>query len=693
MRYTFTRVPPAPFLRGHLRLGGANPSGERIDVTSRSLERGRRPWLPVMGEYHFVRDRAENWYTELCKMKAGGVTVISTYLFWICHEEEEGVFDFTGDRDVRRFVLEAQRAGLDVLARIGPWAHGECRSGGFPDWLLEKGFRLRHNDPGYLAKVRIWYSRLYEQLRGLLYRDGGPVIGVQLDNELVDDAEHLLTLKTLAREAGFDVPLYTVTGWNSRYGAKIPVDEVLPVFGAYPDAPWAEGTSPLPLSPHYVFDARRNDSAVGVDVIRDTDESGWRLPYERYPFATCELGSGLMPTHHRRPLVSGMDTYALSLVKLGSGNNLVGYYMYHGGTNKLGRFSTLNESRATGYPNDYPVLNYDFHTALTQYGEARSQYRLLNLLHLFLAEWGGELALMDFLPQASPPAPDDLSSLRLCLRARGDRGFVFVNHHQRGARLADVPGAVIDTGGLVFPPIDVRGDVSFFFPYNMPLGGETLACATAQPLTRSGGTWFFAAVEGIPPVFQLEGRPPVTARPGEILTLGTARVVTLSWQEALYLRRLSGQIFVGEGVDLYEEDGVVTAIQPGSFAFRRWTGDGFVREERFRPFDPARLTMTPVPAPFDPPYPDELAIGGPRKLSWKKLEVSSPEGFVEISEPCDAAQIYADGLLTADQFFTGEPWRIPASLLFGHECYLVCSELKDDCLFEDGFRPLSAAPD
>ena len=73
MIYSFTPSPVSPLLRGHLNLGGVNPAGERIDVTSHYLERGGRPCLPVMGEYHFVRDSRTNWFRELCKMKAGGV--------------------------------------------------------------------------------------------------------------------------------------------------------------------------------------------------------------------------------------------------------------------------------------------------------------------------------------------------------------------------------------------------------------------------------------------------------------------------------------------------------------------------------------------------------------------------------------------------------------------------------------------
>ena len=58
----------------------------------------------------------------------------------------------------------------------------------------------------------------------------------------------------------------------------------------------------------------------------------------------CELGAGIMATHHRRPIISGMDAYAMSLVAW-PGNNLVGYYMYHGGINKIGKLTTLQESK------------------------------------------------------------------------------------------------------------------------------------------------------------------------------------------------------------------------------------------------------------------------------------------------------------------------------------------------------------
>ncbi len=688
MNITFQPYHPSPVLTGHLRMGGENSQGERIEVNSRYLSRGGRPVIPVMGEYHFVRDSRDRWRRELAKVKAGGVTVVSTYLFWIYHEEIEGQFDFTGDRDVRAFVLACGEQGLDVVLRIGPWAHGECRNGGLPDWLQHSGRPLRTNDPGYMAKVRRWYEKIYAQVRDLFYKDNGPIIGIQFENELVNDAAHLLALKRLALEIGYDAPLYTVTGWNSRYGARIPVDEVLPVFAAYADAPWARTLGELPPSPHYAFDPNRNDSAVGMDILRDTDADGWRLPYERYPFATCELGCGMQPTHHRRPVLSGMDAYALSLVKLGCGNDLIGYYMYHGGTNKIGALSTLQESTATGYPNDLPILNYDFGACLSQYGEAREQYGLLNLLHLFATDFGEVLAPMEHVAAETFVPCTDRERLRCCLRTDGTSGFVFVNHHQRHMALADVHGAVLTALGVEFPAIDVCGSVSFFFPVRMALGAERLRLATAQPICREGNTWFFTAIGGIPAryVFDLPegGERAVTVEPGldSGFDLGSAHIVTLTFEQARYLRRLDGQIFVGEGCDLYALDGEVHAIQDGDFTYYRYADGAFRRVDVRRDFRPAALTLEPVEEPFPPPYAEELELGGPRKCRWYRLTVTTGEGFVEIPGDYDTAQIYAGQALIADHFYTGFPWRVPAELLYGRDCWLVMSERRDDFYLE-----------
>lgn len=682
MEYKFKKFEKKELMRNHIKVGGADNKGNRIDVTNLYFEKNSKPWIGVMGEFHFARCKRENWNDVLCKMKAGGVTVVATYLFWIYHEEIEGQFDFTEDLDIRAFILECQKVGLEVVIRIGPWAHGECRNGGFPDWLMEKPYALRDNNSGYMAKAKIFYEKIFEQVQGLFYKDGGNIIGIQFENELVDNAEHLLALKNMALEIGYEAPLYTVTGWNSQYGAKIPVEEVVPVFAAYPEAPWSDTTEKLPLSPHYAFNQMRNDSAVGVDLIKASDEDGWRLPYERYPFATCELGGGMQVTHHRRPLIKGMDIYAMSLCKLGSGNNLIGYYMYVGGTNKIGKLSTFQESKATGYPNDYSILSYDFQTMISEYGELREQYRLTNLLHLFAQDFGELLAPMTTVDSENQVSVEDMDSLRYSMRTDGKGGFIFVNHYQRLAKLKDVTDAVINTGNVKFPAMNVTGDIAFIFPFGIKLGQEDLEYATAQPICSCGNTYFFAEIPGIKAEYKFAGKDVLTekGRGNTVLTVGGIQIVTIKWELAKYLRKLEGQVYLGAECDLIYKDGAVTGATPGEFMYFRWNGTEFEKKQGGTAYRQAEIKVEPLgSAPFEPKYMEQLQFDGPRNVEYSKVSVTTSEGFVEIPNVGDVLQLYTeDNELLADNFYYGKPWRLPASLLYGRECILAVSELKDD---------------
>ena len=127
---------PPPVQTGFLRQGtNTSPTGHTIGVTSRYLTRDGKPWLAVMGEFHFSRYPRAGWEDEILKMKAGGVEVVAAYVIWIHHEEIEGRFDWTGSRDLRAFVELCAKHGMYVYPRIGPWSHAEVRNGGFPDWL------------------------------------------------------------------------------------------------------------------------------------------------------------------------------------------------------------------------------------------------------------------------------------------------------------------------------------------------------------------------------------------------------------------------------------------------------------------------------------------------------------------------------------------------------------------------------
>ena len=138
--------PGSPVTEGFKMGEARRPDGATLTLDSRSLLLNGRPWTPVMGEFHFTRYPENEWREELLKMKAGGIDIVSTYVFWIHHEEIEGQFDWSGSRNLRHFIQVCQEVDLKVFVRCGPWDHGEVRNGGFPDWLLKKNWQPRSDD-------------------------------------------------------------------------------------------------------------------------------------------------------------------------------------------------------------------------------------------------------------------------------------------------------------------------------------------------------------------------------------------------------------------------------------------------------------------------------------------------------------------------------------------------------------------
>ena len=509
-------TPPPPQTTGFNLGESRRPDGTTLTLDSDSLRLNGQPWMPVMGEFHYARYPETEWREELLKMKAGGIDTVATYVFWIHHEEIEGQFDWSGRRDLHRFVELCGEVGLKVIVRCGPWDHGEVRNGGLPDWLLKKGRATRSNDTNYLAAVKILYGEIARQLSGLLWKDGGPVIGIQLENEYNGPAEHLLALKRLAREAGLDVPLYTRTGWPSL-STPMPFGEIVPLYGVYAEGFWDRTLAPMPGDywRGFYFSRLRTDAAIATDSLGQREAQD-APDVAKYPYLTCEIGAGMMTSYHRRILFYPLDAESTTLVKLGSGGSSLGYYMYHGGENPDGKLTTLMESQATGYWNDLPVKDYDFQTALGQYGQIRPQYHLLRRLHLFLQAWGPELAEMPAtMPDQRPNGRRDVDTLRWCVRSDGTNGFVFVNNYQRLQPLppkTNVQFTVnLPSGALTFPegPVTIPPEACFFWPFNLDLGkGVRLAWATAQPITAIDEgdvrTVFFAETKGVPAQFAFD---------------------------------------------------------------------------------------------------------------------------------------------------------------------------------------------
>ena len=387
-----------------LNLGGSNDQKGTIAVNNYYLSQNGKPIIPITGEFHFSRYPEAYWEEAILKMKAGGINMIATYVFWILHEEEEGDFDFEGNRNLRKFVELCAKYNMPVIVRIGPFGHGEIRNGALPDWLLAKPISIRSNDPDYLFYAERLYNEIGQQLKGLFFKDGGPIIGTQIENEYQHSAapwgltypgqpldftsserdraltqegvgvsteenpyaelgnDHMKVLKTLAIKAGIETPLYTVTGWGN---AAIIPKESLPVTAAYAYPTWTKTREP---SPFYLY----------KDMHKNPDYAPVRYDPERYPAFAAELGGGIMATYGRRPIVPANSVDALINRCLGSGANGIGYYMYHGGSTPRGKNNFMNDE-AYGYPK----ISYDFQAPIGEFGQTKASFHRLKLDPLF----------------------------------------------------------------------------------------------------------------------------------------------------------------------------------------------------------------------------------------------------------------------------------------------------------------------
>ncbi|MEV4702359.1 beta-galactosidase [Actinoplanes sp. NPDC049316] len=680
------------------RMSNAEDVRPGLSLTSRHLTRDGVPLIPVSGELHFSRVPRSRWPQRLRQMRAGGVTVVSSYVFWLHHVEHQGEPRFDGNLDVAAFVDLAAEAGLDVILRIGPWCHGETRNGGFPDWVQQAPVRHRTDDPAYLAMVRDWYGQLAIALGGRC-RAGGPVLALQLENELYDQPAHLVTLKRLAREAGMTAPLWVATAWG---GAELPAEEVLPLYGGYGDGFWVGADAPWDptFRDHFFFSHTWDDPGIGADVRRSQHPGPAtvppRSPSTLFPPATCELGGGMGTAYHRRPRPAALDIAAVAHCKIGNGSAWQGYYMYAGGTNPPGDHG-MQESHATGYPNDLPRRGYDFHAPIGEAGTLQPSHAELRRQHAFLAAFGAELAEMpSTLPETRPSGVEDGDTLRWALRSDGESGFLFIAWHQPHVPLDTYRAArfrvVLDGDELVLPsrPVDIPPGTLARWPLRFTAGGVRLDWATASALTL---------LPGDVPTLVLTAEPGVEAEialNGEVRTLTPALTpVRLTTNGAGALDVLLLDPATARTAWVCEDGGRRLLLSDDELS---WGSDGRVTARcgvpSVRAYDPARRAFTELP--MDPAGAVPATVGdagvellraagaavpvaygkhdgrqsAPAAGTFQELAAAyrlalpawvDEDGLdvlLDIGWGGDVAELRVDGRTATDRFWDGSTWKV-----------------------------------
>ena len=302
------------------------------------------PFLVKAAEVHYPRIPRPYWEHRIQMCKALGMNTLCIYVFWNIHEQREGEFDFTGNNDVAAFCRLAQKHGMYVIVRPGPYVCAEWEMGGLPWWLLKKkDIRLREQDPYFMERVRIFEEKVGEQLAPLTIQRGGPIIMVQVENEYGsygEDKPYITEIRDCLR---------------GIYGEKLALFQ----------CDWSSN-----------FEKNGQDDLVwtmNFGTGANIDEQFKRLGELRpdAPKMCSEFWSGWFDkwgaNHETRPakdMVDGID----EMLSKGISFSL---YMTHGGTS-FGHWAGAN---SPGFAPD--VTSYDYDAPINEYGGATDKYYLL----------------------------------------------------------------------------------------------------------------------------------------------------------------------------------------------------------------------------------------------------------------------------------------------------------------------------
>lgn len=624
--------------QGDFSFGNINSS---FGASERYFTCDNKAWFPIIGEFHFSRYERENWKKELAKMVAEGLSGVAVYVFWNHHERKCGKFDFTANNDIKHFLSLCKRLKLKVVLRIGPWCHGEVRLGGFPDYLrLVAG--KRRSTPLYLYYVKRYWKELYWQVQD--FCDGNTVIGIQLENEYQFSISHIVDLRKIAEEIGFKTPFFTMTAWPTNTPSRY----FVPMFGGYPEAPWTQHKRKLKPERRFAISQGRSEAEIGEDFIRKQKKSA---DFSAFPYAGCEVGTGNQVTAHRRPIISDKDGYGVAFAKLASGMNWLGYYMYHGGRNPEGK--AMQESRRTFYPNNYPIIDYDFQAPISKDGFVRKHGDRLRLLHLFLNTWDETFARKEAFFATEKEMP------YFSLRADETSGYVFLSNYERGKETNDTKLDVdlaLGDKNILIEQLSILKDTMYFFPVWCNIGGIEFDYIIAQPiliLKKADGLHAYFMRTSHEIRWSQKGKPTIFFEDCIEMEGESGKVILhfLDERNALQLHLYQQTLFFTEGT-LYEKN--------EKLLVELYEGQKLLKEGKCMESFPCENTCEKITLEKIPPMHfryDSFFYSKGKRSYYRMIvdkELLSWEGDVEITVRIAAlnVQIFHDGVLIDDYFNT-----------------------------------------
>ena len=303
-----------------------------------------KPFVIKAAEVHYPRIPRPYWEHRIKMCKALGMNTLCLYVFWNIHEQREGEFDFTGNNDVAAFCRLAQKNGMYVIVRPGPYVCAEWEMGGLPWWLLKKkDIKLREQDPYFMERVRIFEQKVGEQLAPLTIQNGGPIIMIQVENEYGsygEDKAYVSAIRDCLRSIyGQQMALFQCD-WSSNF-EKNGLDDLV----------WTM------------------NFGTGANIDEQFRRLGELRP--NAPKMCSEFWSGWFDKWGARHETRKADDMVAGIDEMLSKNISFSLYMTHGGTS-FGHWAGAN---SPGFAPD--VTSYDYDAPINEYGQATEKYWLL----------------------------------------------------------------------------------------------------------------------------------------------------------------------------------------------------------------------------------------------------------------------------------------------------------------------------
>jgi hypothetical protein len=190
-----------------------------FDARSLKIDGQRQFWFA--GSAHYPRFTEAQWPIMFARAKEFGLNAITTYVFWNVHQPHNAThYDFSGRKNITKFLDAAKTAGIWIHLRVGPYIDGEWFNGGLPWWLREiDGIQPRSNEPKWKVHMEAWVRKLMGMMGPHLASNGGPVVMWQIENELSGHIDYAKWSIQLAKNV---TPNDVITFCNNSGSATLP---------------------------------------------------------------------------------------------------------------------------------------------------------------------------------------------------------------------------------------------------------------------------------------------------------------------------------------------------------------------------------------------------------------------------------------------------------------------------------------